>query len=142
MTDAMIGYQSKYRIRETAGSSGSFFEIGEVINITPAEATANRVDATHMQSPGRRMEYIAGMIDNGEASFEINWVPGGETDEFLNEQFNSGETREHQIEFPNGVTVTYSASIIGFSKTVPLDDRMTATVTVATSGAEVWSNGE
>jgi len=138
MTDAMIGYQTKYSIRATAGSSGTLTEIAEVINVTPGEATADRIDATHMQSPNRRREYISGLIDNGEASFEINWVPGSTTDEFIRGLFESGETREHQIEFPNGVTVTYEASIIGYSKAIPIDDRMTATITVAVSGAETW----
>lgn len=138
MTDAMIGYQTKYSIRSVVGSSGTFTEIAEVINVTPGEATADRIDATHMQSPGRRREYISGLIDNGEASFEINWVPGSATDEFLRGLFESGEVRDHQIEFPNGVTVTYDASIIGFSKAIPIDDRMTATITIAVSGDETW----
>lgn len=138
MTEAMIGYQTKYSIRATAESSSALTPIAEVINVTPGEATADRIDATHMQSPNRRREYISGLIDNGEASFEINWVPGSTTDEFIRDLFESGETRDHQIEFPNGVTVTYEASIIGYSKAVPIDDRMTATITVAVSGAETW----
>lgn len=143
MTDAMIGYQTKYRIMDPdATPEPDFFEVGEVINVTPGEATADRIDATHMQSPNRRREYISGLIDNGEASFEINWIPGDATDVFLRELFESGETRDHQIEFPNGVTVTYDASIIGFSKAVPIDDRMTATITVAVSGAETWSEAD
>jgi len=139
MTDAMIGYQTKYRIWDPADSPPGYFEVGEVINVTPGEATADRIDATHMQSPNRRREYISGLIDNGEGSFEINWVPGNETDVFIRTLFESGEVRDHQIEFPNGAVVTYEASIIGFSKAVPIDDRMTATVTVATSGAETWT---
>lgn len=138
MTEAMIGYQTKYSIRATAESSSALTPVAEVINVTPGEATADRIDATHMQSPNRRREYISGLIDNGEASFEINWVPGSTTDEFIRNLFESGETRDHQIEFPNGVTVTYEASIIGYSKAVPIDDRMTATITVAVSGAETW----
>ena len=62
MTDARIGYGSKYEIY----ISGAFVEMGEVTEITPGEATTERVQATHMQSPGRRHEYISGMIDSGE----------------------------------------------------------------------------
>jgi predicted secreted protein len=139
MTDASIGYGTQYRIWDTGTSPADYFQIGEVINVTPGEATADRIDATHMLSPNRRREYIAGLIDNGEASFEINWVPGNDTDVFLRELFESGETRDHQVEFPNGAIVTFEASIIGYSKAVPIDDRMTATVTVAVSGAETWT---
>jgi len=137
MTDAMIGYGTRYRIMGD-GLTPDWFAIGEVINVTPGDATADRIDATHMLSPNRRREYISGLIDSGEASFEINWVPGDETDEFLSDLFDSGETRQHQIIFANGVSVTFDASLLGFSKSVPIDDRMTATITVAVSGTETW----
>lgn len=141
MTDARIGYGTIYEIWDKSLGVPAFVEVAEVINVTPGEATADRVDATHMQSPNRRREYISGLIDNGEASFEINWVPGSDTDVMLRELFESGENVNHRVTFPGvapRVTVTYEASIIGFSKAIPIDDRMTATITVAVSGAETW----
>lgn len=130
MTDAAIGYGSKYLI---AG-----VQIAEVINITPGEATVERVNASHMQSPGRRREYIAGMIDSGEASFEINWVPGAATDVLLRGLLASGAIEEHAIVFPGGVMVSFDASVTGFAKVLPIEDRMTATITVAVTGDETW----
>lgn len=137
MTDARIGYGTKYGVRR---SGGSLVQIAEVINVTPGEATADRIDATHMLSPGRRREYISGLIDNGEASFEINWVPGNATDELLRDLMASGEVADHLITFPNGVTVEFEAAVTGFSKAIPIDDRMTATITVAVSGEETWGS--
>lgn len=138
MTDAAIGYGSTYEIWDAGQSPAAFVEIAEVFNITPGAAVADRIDATHMQSPNRRREYIAGLIDNGEASFELNWVPGNASDVLIRELMDSGDAVEHRITFPNNVTVTYTASIIGFEKEIPVDDRMTATITVAVSGAETW----
>lgn len=136
MTDVTIGYNSTYEIY----SGGNFVAVGEVTVITPGEATTDRVEATHMQSPGRRREYIAGMIDSGEASFEINWIPGNSTDTLLRGLLSSGEVTQHRITFPNGVTVTYDAAVTGFTKALPIDDRMTATITVAVSGEETWGS--
>lgn len=130
MTDARIGYGSKYLIDGT--------EMGEVFEITPGGATTERIRATHMQSPGRRHEYIAGMIESGEATFQINWIPGSATDEAIRALLASGETKEHTIVFPNGITVAYDAQVTGFSKALPLDDRMTATITVSITGDETW----
>lgn len=138
MTTARIGYGTKYRIWDSTLTVPAFVEIAEVINVTPGAATADRIDATHMQSPGRRREYIAGLIDTGEASFEINWVPGNGTDELLRRLMSSGAVEQHEIEFPNGVTVTYDAALTGYEKDIPVDDRMTATITVAVSGEETW----
>lgn len=135
MTEAQIGYNTGYFIKQL----GVFVEIGEVINVTPGEASSDRVEATHMKSPGRRREYIAGLIDSGEASFEINWIPGGPTDILLRELFDSGETVEHKIVYPAGISCTYEAQITGYSKAVPIDDRMTSTITVSVSGAESWA---
>lgn len=130
MTDVTIGYNSKYLIEGV--------ELGEVTEITPGEATTERVQATHMQSPGRRHEYISGMIDSGEASVTLNWIPGSTTDTTLRGLLASGATQEHTIVFPNGVSVTFDAVVTGFSKALPLEDRMTATVTVSISGEETW----
>jgi predicted secreted protein len=141
MTSAAIGYGTKYSVwNATATPTPALVEIAEVINVTPGAATADRIDATHMQSPGRRREYIAGLIDTGEASFEINWIPGNATDELLRGLMDSGATVQHKIEFPNGVSVSYDAAIIGYEKEIPVDDRMTATITVAVSGAETWED--
>lgn len=139
MTDARIGYGTKYSIWDASLTEPALVEIAEVFSVTPGASVADRIDATHMQSPGRRREYIAGLIDNGEASFEINWVPNNATDVLLRSLMDSGATVQHQIEFPNGVTVSFDAAIIGYEKEIPVDDRMTATITVAVSGAETWS---
>lgn len=136
MSDAMIGYLAKYEIQDGAG----WFEVGEVIDMNPGEETGDRVDVTHFKSPDRRREYIAGLIDPGEASFQINWVPGNPTDVFLRGLKSSGEKRIHRITFPNGAAVEYDGMIQSMSKVTPIDDRMTATITVAVSGAETWSD--
>lgn len=136
MTEAIIGYNSKYSIF----SGGIWADVAEVFNITPGEATTDRIDATHMQSPGRRREYISGLIDSGEASFELNWLPSSPTDVLLRGLMTAGSVANHRITFPNGVTVEFEAAVTGFSKAIPIDDRMTATITVAVSGEETWGS--
>ena len=136
MTDAMIGYDSTYEIFY----EGANVAVGEVTNITPGEATTDRVDATHFKSPGRRREKISGLIDSGEGSLDINWVPGNGTDVMLRTLQTSGENVNHRITFPNAVTVVFQASIMSVSKAVPLDDKLTATVGVSISGAETWGS--
>ena len=138
MSDAMIGYGTKYAIMDTSESPQIFYEIGEVFDVVPGEESTDRVDVTHYQSPDRRREFVAGLIDPGEASFQINWIPGDETDEFLRAARTAGDTRTHRITFPNNVTVTFDAIVLAYSKAIPMEDKMTATVTVAVSGAETW----
>lgn len=134
MTDARIGYGTTYEIDSGSG----FVEIAELINVTPGEATTDRVEATHMKSPGRRREFISGLIDSGEATLEINWIPGNDTDVLLRGLQTSGQSVDHRITWTNGVQLTFEGPVIGFAKTTPIDDRMTGSVTVAVSGDETW----
>jgi len=143
MSDVTIGWNSKYEIFDPEeGEEGDFFEIGEVTEITPGEETTDRVDVTHYQSPDRRREFVAGLIDPGEATFTINWIPGDETDQFIRAARTAGDVRQHRITFPNGVSVTFNAIVLSYSKAIPIDDRMQATITVAVSGAETWSGDD
>lgn len=142
MSDAMIGYQSRYFIAEDATEDPEFFELGEVTEINPGEESADRVETTHYLSPNRRREHTTGLIDGGEASVTINWIPGNETDQFIRGLSGSGEKRLHRIEFSNGVAVTFTGEVMSYSKSLPIDDRMQATFTVAKSGGEVWTGDE
>lgn len=126
-----LGYGTSWTINGT--------EVIEVIEVTPPNSTADRVEVTHMKSPGKRREYIAGMQGDGTASFSINYKPGSATDIFLRELKASGATASHVIEWEDGTTVTFSGSLLTYEKSVPIDDRMTAAVEIATSGDEVWA---
>lgn len=139
MTDAVLGYGTKYEISTTTGG-GTFFELGEVIDVSLPSSESARVEATHYQSPNRSREYIAGLQDfTGEASVQINWIPGNATDEFLQALRLSGETRTHRVTFPNGATMSFPGFISGYSGAIPIDDRMTATFNIAQGGAETWA---
>ena len=134
MTNAIIGYDTLYEI-EDGESPAAFQAVAEVISITPPNEQVNDVNATHMKSPNRTMEYIAGMIEPGDCSLEINWIPNDTTGAFLLGLKNSGATRQHRITWPNGVTWTFSAYVKGFEPQSPIDDRMTATVTCKVAGS-------
>lgn len=135
MTDASLGYGSTYEIFYDS----EYVELDEVIEINPGEETADRVDATHMKSPNRRRERIAGLIDVGTGSVVINWVPNSPTDILIRALRDSGAVANHRITFPDGEWVLYPAVITGFGKSLPIDDRMTATMNFEVSGAETWS---
>jgi predicted secreted protein len=143
MTSVTIGYGASYEIWDTTLTVPGFVALSEVISITPGEGQADRVEATHMLSPGRRREYVAGLIDSGEASVEINWIPGNATDLLVRGLLTSGATVQHRITLPENasgdqVTLTYEAQILSFNKSLPIDDRMTATIQISVSGEETW----
>lgn len=135
-TDALIGIGATLKI---ANASAVLTSVGEVIEISLPNPQTEDVEATHFASPNRQREWVAGLIDNGEISFSINWVPGNATDDIITEAQASGDARGVEIIIPSGTatseTFTFDALIKGFEKNIPIDDRMTATVTMRVSGA-------
>ena len=112
VTAAAIGWSTTYEIWDASLTTPAFAFVAEVNSVTPGAAEVDRIDATHMQSPNRRREYIAGLIDNGEASFEMNFVPGSASDVLIRGLLDSGASVQHRITFPNGHRVTYNAVIL------------------------------
>lgn len=142
---ASIGWSTIYEIfDEDEGTGGAFVEVCEIFSLSPGAQEADRIDVTNFCSPDRRREYIPGLIDNGEASFEMNYIPGSAEDQLILGLLNSGNVVEHRITFPaqQGAVirnrVTFEASVTGYERTVPVDDRMTSTITMAPSGSELW----
>lgn len=137
-SQAMIAYGSKWSLETVDSPNQSppdWHEMGEVFNITPPNAQVDDVDVTHNQSPNRTREFIAGLNDPGEASFEINWVPGSATDTIINALKDAGTVVSHKIDFPNGLYWEFTGYVKGFEPTMQTEDKMTATVTVKVSGA-------
>ncbi len=134
---ALLGYGSEFQI-QAENSPDTFVALAEVISITPPSSTLDQIDVTHMTSPNRRREFISGLIDGGECSFDMNFVPGSTSDdrlfELLTLPVGTSRRRACRISFPNGVTWSFNAELTGYEPTVPVDDKMTATVTFKVTG--------
>lgn len=133
-SNAVLGYGTIYEIASNAGGT-TWTKIGEVLSVTPPDAQTDEVETTHMESPGRTREFIAGLINLDDVSFDINWIPDDATDKLIQGLRASGEKRQHRITWPNGVKWTYLAFLKGFAPSVSVDDRLTATVTAKVAGS-------
>ena len=77
MADGLVA-QGSYLLFETAaGSPPTFIEIAEVTNISGAGGTTERIDFTHLRSPGRRREYKPSFIESGVLTFTCAVHPAG-----------------------------------------------------------------
>jgi hypothetical protein len=65
----------------------------------------------------------------------MNFVPGSASDDRLLALDESGDTVEMRIVFPNNVTWTFDGFVSGYQPAVPVDDKMTADVTIKVSGS-------
>lgn len=130
-TEASIGYGITFEMADPATPATREY-ISEIYDVTPPSDTTDMVDATHMGSPNRSREFVEGLTDSGEASLEMNYVPGSPSDRKLIAA--KGKRKFCYVTFPNGVQCIFIGIRQSYEKTAPLDDKMTASVTFKVSG--------
>lgn len=132
-TEAQIGLGTEFWL----SNGTTLTQLGEIISVTPPNPQTAEVEATHMGSPNRRREYIAGLIEDGEGTFEMNYVPGSATDVLIRGAQAAGAQREYKIVIPDGTgtwEIEGECIVRGYERNIPIDDRMTATLTVRFTG--------
>lgn len=126
-------------------ASDSLTQLSEIISVALPNSQQDDVDATHMASPNRRKEFVSGLIDDGEGTVEMNYVPGSATDVLIRAAITDGVTRNYKVVLPvaDGSTweVTGSCIVKGYERNAPIDDRMTATMTIRFSGSSSEAAG-
>lgn len=136
-TNAMIGHGTEFAILDTSSSPEAYVAVAEVTSVTPPALARDAVDATHTASTEGWRDFIPGLKDAGEASFEMNFVPDGEAVDLIMTAFNSNDVQDFQITFPDGSPGTqwqFKGIITAFEPEAPVDDKIMATVTVKLTG--------
>lgn len=140
MSDANIGYNTRFAIEDAEGS-GVYVELQEIFEVTPPEFTIDQIEVTHNQSPNRAKEFIPALSDSGTAQAQMNYLPNSVTDQRIRELQVSGEVLSMRITYPNSATITFPASVESYTQSIPVNDRMTATVAFKVAGAVVLQAG-
>ena len=113
-------------------------EAADILSVTPPSATVETIDTTTHSSAGGVREFIAGLIDTGEGSIRINWVPGNATDIAFAAALASRAVKLFKINVPASAgTRDFSGSCVvtGYEKDdVVIDDKMTAVLSFKVSG--------
>lgn len=110
MTVADIGFNASFGIE--GSTPGTYVEVAEVVGVTPPGVTREAVEATHLKSPDRYKEFIAGLKEAGEASLTLNFVPSA-TDA-LYTAFDDPDGK-YQITFPNGVMLRFDGFFTAYN---------------------------
>jgi len=135
MTTARIGWGAQLWLD---AANGTLTQLGEITSISLPNPQVADVEATHFTSPNRRREYIAGLIEDGEGTFEMNYDPNSATDQLIRAALADGVARSYKIVVPDSSVnweITGECLVKGYERSVPIDDRMTATLTVRFTGA-------
>lgn len=128
----VLGYGTTVRVGR--GATPTWTKLALVGDIELPVDEIDEVEVTHMESPGRRRQYISGLIDSGEMTVPMNLVPGSPTDLLLQSIRDSGEQVLVEVTLPEADPETYSGYLSGYSRSAPVQDKMTAEATFRLSG--------
>jgi predicted secreted protein len=138
-SEAQIGYGTRVYMQEEPDST-ALTKLGEVTNVGFPDEQVSEVEVTHYESPDSTQEFIAGLKNGGSLPLSINWVPGSATDIMLRAAKADRQNRTWRIVTPpddDAQQFTFPAFITGFQRTAPIDDRMTAEITLRVAGAVI-----
>lgn len=136
MTETGIkAFGTKFQ-RGDGGNPEVFQDIALVGDITPPGLEADSIDMTTHDSPHGYRQYVQGLKDGGEVSIELKFVPSEETHVLLLNDYEEGKNRKYRIVFPdeNNTTWEFEAHITGFEPDAPVEDELTASVTLKVTG--------
>jgi hypothetical protein len=136
---AGIGWGGEFWLGDEAVPS-VLTELTQVKSFTLPQDEAERVEISHLKSPGRRREYAPGMIEPGEFEVVLNYRAGSDTDQLIATALTDGISRPFKAVIPErGQPVrdwTGFATVSGYDRgEVNVDDAMEATVTLTIDGA-------
>lgn len=136
MSDALIGWGAGVQLH----NGTTLVELDEVVSFPLPEDQADEIEVTHLKSPDRRREYIAGLIDGGTVEVELNYVPNSETDQLIRAARSAADVRTIVFTIPDGDTgweITTSAFVQGYARgPVAVDQKMNAVVRFRITGAQ------
>ena len=114
-----------------------FITLYGVTNIKPPAISRDTSDTTHEQSPGGYREFIGGLVDGGEVSLDLNYIPGGPSTAALLAEFdlpNPLNLKNRRITFTDGSYWAFAAILTAHEPDTPIDDKMALSVTFKVSG--------
>lgn len=134
-SEADIGHGVRFQ-RNDSGSPPTWEDLGELLDSGGPSMARDAIEVTHSQSPDRFREFIPGMIDGGEATLQIAYIPGSTAFASLYADILSKEVKEYRILFPDEASTAwrFQGFITAISPTQPLTESKVADVTIKITG--------
>lgn len=122
----------------SGGAAGTeiFTTIAEITNISGPQNTLELIDATHMESPDAFREYIPSLLDGGEISFDLNYLPADANQLGLRDDLLARTRRNFHIVWTDtgGTTDLFSGYVTDFTPSAQIDDKLSASCTIKVTG--------
>lgn len=128
-----IGYNTDFAIY----NGSSYVEVAEISSITWPGYARDAVEATHLNSDDQFREYVPGLMDAGEVTIEMNFIPA--VSDVIIAALTSASIGQFKITAQGGVNCVFRAIVTAYQPQSPVDDRMTASATFKVTGKPTWA---
>lgn len=125
------------------GGPVDFSEIGELRDITPPALTRNEIEmTTHNEEDD---SYVVGIRRHGTMTFNVNFVPsdsdvGHDHLTGLQKAWFDGTRDIYKVQYPDGSSWLFSGFVSNFAPSAPVDDRLSADVSIRPTGKHDWQS--
>lgn len=134
MTSATVAYGLS--LKKTGGTN-----IAEILSLDGPNAERDMIDVTNMQSASQAKEFIAGLIDGGEISLDLNYLPQNATHKLILTDLATPSTATgYTLTLTDASTSTITANLLvkSFKLKGAVADRLSASVTFKVTGPVTW----
>lgn len=139
-SQAVYAFGTLLKIGDGATPTEAFVTVAEVTGLDGPNLTADTVELTSHSSTSAFKEYLVTLLDAGEVTCTINYVPTDATHNpttGLLSKYAARAKTNFKLVFPNGAatTWTFSGFITHFQPHAPVADKLAADVTIKITGA-------
>ncbi len=138
-SNAMSGVGTSFK-RSNMMSTEVFSAIAEVNSIKGPDKKRATIDVTSLDSTGGYREFIPAFRDGGQVVLEMNFTRDGFM--AMNDDFETETLVDYQIVLPDtgATTIDFSGFVTDIGIGIPLDDKITCSVTIKVSGEAVMTS--
>ena len=128
-----IGYNTDFAIY----NGSSYVDVAEVTTISWPSYARDAVEVTHLNSDDQFREYVPGLMDGGEVTLEMNYIPS--VSDVIIAALTASTIGQFKITAQGGANVVFRAIVTSYQPQSPVDDRMTASATFKITGKPTWA---
>ena len=146
MSDGTHGHGATLTFAPTTATA-STTAIGNIISFSGPDQSRDSIDKSTMDSTNKWREFINGMLDAGEVTFDVNYDGAASgTANDLNTLATSGSVYEAKIVINDHTTAASRSNwkcngfITALGHAIPFDDKITQSVTVKFTAAPTFTD--
>jgi len=121
----------------------AFTAIAEVTELSGPGMSLEPLELTHHESTGAWKEFTGGLLDGGEISLSVNFLPTNSTHTGLRDVMVSRVARNFQLVFPDSAATTwqFAALVTGYEPKEPVGGKLSADIKLKLTGQPNFSAG-